>query len=294
MSQPPRVSNPKAFLILALLALTWGTSFILIKKALLVFNPYQVAGLRVFIASLAFIPIILINWKKINWKRWPLFIAVGFCGTMIPSFLFPLAQTNISSSMAGILNAIAPIFTLLIGILFFKKAFELRKGMGIALGFIGAALLISAGSSMDIDQNSWYGIYAVLAGVLYSFSSNIIENYFSDMSALNISAASFGIMGPIALIVLLVFQAPQTIIDSDKGLLSLGYVTILALFSTVMASVVFFYLIQRTSAVFSSTVAYVIPIVALMWGAIDGELITLHHFIGMGLILAGVYFSRGG
>lgn len=294
MSRPSKVGNFKAFLILALLALTWGTSFILIKKALITFDPYQVAGLRVFIASLAFLPVIILNRKKINWKRWPLFIAVGFCGTMIPSFLFPLAQTNISSSMAGILNAIAPIFTLLIGILFFKKVFELKKGVGIALGFMGAALLITAGNTLGIDQNSWYGIYAVLAGLLYSFSSNIIENYFLDMSALNISAASFGIMGPIALIILLVFGAPETIINSEKGFLALGYVSVLALFSTVMASIVFFYLIQRTSAVFSSTVAYVIPIIALMWGAVDGELITINHFMGMGLILVGVYFSRGG
>lgn len=292
MQSNQKVSGVLAFLILGLLALTWGTSFILIKRALNVFSPYQIAGLRVAIASLAFVPILLYHRNKINWSKWPLFIAVGLCGTMIPALLFPIAQTRITSSMAGILNAIAPIFTLVIGIVFYKKIFEWNKGIGIALGFIGAFILITSGQSMGIGRDSWYGIFAVAAGILYSWSSNIIENNFSDMSPLNISAASFGSMAPIAITLLVVFDAPGTITNDPNGFQGLGYVAILAVFSTVMASIVFFYLIQKSSAVFASTVAYLIPIVALMWGVIDGEIITVNHFIGMALIMVGVYYSR--
>jgi len=293
MNETKKVSDLAAYFILLLLALTWGTSFILIKKALVVFNPYQVSGLRVFIASIAFLPILIINRKKISWNRWYLYIIVGLCGTLIPSFLFPLAQTKISSSMAGILNAVAPIFTFIIGMLFFSKQFELKKGIGIAIGFVGAGILISAGGSEDgAVANSLYGLYVIIGGILYSFSSNLIEEYFSDMSAINISAASFGLMGVIALPIVLLSGAPKTAMNAEGGYEALGYLTILALFSTVMASIVFFYLIQKSSAVFASTVAYLIPIVALLWGAIDGEFITLVHIGGMALILGGVYFAK--
>lgn len=293
MSDVKKVSDLKAYLILLLLALTWGTSFILIKKALVAFNPYQVSGLRVFIASLAFIPILIVNRKKIQWDRWYLYILVGLCGTMIPSFLFPLAQTKISSSMAGILNAVAPIFTFILGMLFFSKQFEIKKGIGIAIGFAGAAILISAGGGDSVSgSNSLYGLYVIIGCILYSLSSNLIEAYFSDMSAINISAASFGLMGLIALPIVLISGAPSAAMEVEGGYQALGYIAILSLFSTVMASIVFFYLIQRSSAVFASTVAYLIPIVALIWGAIDGEYITIIHILGMALILGGVYFAK--
>jgi len=291
MNETKKVSDLTAYLILMLLSFTWGTSFILIKKALVVFNPYQVAGWRVVIASAAFLPILLFNRKKIKWDRWYLYIVIGLCGTMIPAFLFPLAQTQIDSSMAGILNALAPIFTFISGMLFFSKAFDLKKGIGIIVGLAGAILLIMAGGS-DSDSNSWYGIFIVIAAILYSTSSNIIETHFPDTSAVNLSAASFGLMGIIALPILFISEAPQTAMTAEGGYKALGYLAILALFSTVMASIVFFYLIQKSSAVFASTVAYLIPIVALLWGAIDGENITLIHIIGMGLILGGVYFAK--
>ncbi len=292
MNEMKKVSDVRAFLILLLLALTWGTSFILIKKSLVTFNPYQISGLRVLIASIAFLPILLINRKKIKWDRWHLYIAVGLCGTLIPSFFFPLAQTQISSSMAGILNAIVPIFTFITGMIFFSKRFDIRKGIGIVIGFGGAAILISAGSSTADGGNSWYSMFIIVGGILYSLSSNLIEEYFSDMTALNISAASFGLMGIIALPMVVLSGAAGTVIASPGGYQALGFVTILALFSTVMASIVFFYLIQKSSAVFASTVAYLIPIIALIWGSVDGEFITSVHLIGMGLILVGVYFAK--
>lgn len=292
MNEIKKVSDTKAFLILMLLALTWGTSFILIKKALLVFNPYQVSGLRVLIAAIAFLPILLLNRKKIKWDRWYLYIAVGLCGTMIPSFLYPLAQTRISSSMAGILNAIVPIFTFITGMLFFSKKFDIKKGIGISIGFAGAALLISGGGDDQAGSNNLYALYVIIAGVLYSLSSNLIEEYFSDMSAINISAASFGLMGIIAIPLVIFSGGVETAMTAEGGFKALGFLAILALFSTVMASIVFFYLIQKTSAVFSSTVAYLIPIIALVWGAFDGEKITIVHIMGMALILAGVYFAK--
>jgi len=280
MNETKKVSDLTAYLILMLLAFTWGTSFILIKRALVVFNPFQVAGWRVVIASAAFLPILLINRKKIKWDRWYLYIVIGLCGTMIPAFLFPLAQTQINSSMAGIG-----------GMLFFSKAFDMKKGIGIVVGLAGAVLLIMAGGS-ETDGNSWYGIFIVIAAILYSMSSNIIETYFPDMSAVNLSAASFGLMGIIALPILFISGAPQTAMNTEGGYMALVYLIILALFSTVMASIVFFYLIQKSSAVFASTVAYLIPIIALVWGAIDGETITIIHIIGMALILGGVYFAK--
>lgn len=279
--------------ILGILALIWGTSFILIKYGLKAFSPQQVAGLRIGIAAVAFAPVFWRRRKRVDWKKWPYLLVVGLCGSALPAFLFALAQTHINSTMAGILNSLTPIFTLVLGILFFRQSFEGKKTFGIVLGLLGALLLIVVGEQAGVRGNAWYGLLVVLATIGYATSGNTVGAYLNKMNVLTISAVSYGMVGIPMLIMLFSTDFLEVMRYREGAWASLGYVTILSLLSTFFASMLFFDLIQRTNAVFGSTIAYLIPLVALLWGIADGEVVGWWHLLGMGLILSGVYLARG-
>ena len=285
--------NYKAWLILAGLSIIWGSSFILIKRGLLVFPPEQVGAMRLGISAIAFFPFLVSQVNRIDWRKLKYLLVVGVTGSGLPAFLFATAQTEISSSLAGILNSLTPLFTLLIGVLVFGSPFSWGKLMGIVLGLAGATSLILLSGSSGVEGNIWYGLLVVIATISYATSGNVVGKYLNKMDSLLIGAASFGIIGIPLMIYLLLGTNFLQIMQTDPGAWeALGYVSILALIGTFAASVVFFKLIQNTNPVFGSTVAYLIPIVALGWGITDGELVSFYHLIGMALILSGVYLSR--
>ena len=110
------------WILLFFLSLVWGSSFILIKKALVSFSPDIVAGLRIFLSFLFFIPIVFIRWKKINWKLFKYYLVIGLFGNGLPAYLFPLAETKISSSIAGVLNGLSPIFAVILAVIFLVRS----------------------------------------------------------------------------------------------------------------------------------------------------------------------------
>lgn len=282
----------KSWLILIFLTIVWGCSFILIKKSLIAFDPVSLACLRLGISSLAFAPIVWWHRKEILWSDWMKFLAVGLTGSGIPAFLFFFAQTQISSSVAGLLNSLTPIWTLIIGIFIFRLQFNKQKLIGVILGFIGAASLIILGSEDILGGNPLFGIFIILATVCYASSVNMVQAFFSNTKPIIISSMSFFLIGPPAWIYLIFSDFTLTLQTNPLACQALGAVTILSLFGTVMASILFYYLVQRTSAIFGSTVTYLMPIVAMLWGFIDGETISILHFTGMAMILAGVYITK--
>ena len=286
--------NWRDWTIFGVLCIVWGTSFILIKKGLIAFDHYDVAVIRISVTMLAFTPFFIKYLSHIDWSRFWKFLLIGLTGSGIPAFLYPLAQTQISSSAAGILNSLTPIFTLIVGIVIFKVPFQGAKVVGVAIGFIGACLLILSGDSTLASGNNWYSVYIILGTICYGVSVNAVKEYFQDTNSILISAVSFGLIGPPALIyALFVSDIPQTIMYEEHGMTSFIYIALLAIFSTVFGTVYFFKLIQRTNAIFGSSISYLIPVVALFWGLADGELINLFHIMSMILILLGVYLVRG-
>ena len=286
------INGLPGWVILAILAIIWGTSFILIKYGLKVFSPQQVGALRISIAGLAFSPVFWARRKRIDWNKWRYLLVVGLCGSFIPALLFALAQTKINSTMAGILNSLTPLFTLILGILIFKRPFEGKKAAGVSIGLIGAILLIAAGSQQGAGGDAMYGLLVVLATMCYATSGNTVGAYLNTMNVLTISAVSYGLVGGPALALLLSTDFVSVMNTHPGAWKALGYVSILSLAGTFFASLLFFDLIQRTDAVFGSSIAYLIPIVAVFWGIADGEFIGWWHLAGMGLILGGVYLTR--
>ena len=282
----------KSWLVLIVLSLIWGSSYILIKKSLVVYDSTQVACLRLAISAIAFIPVVAIRWKKIDWSRWKALLVVGLTGTGIPAFMFSIAQTEISSSIAGVLNSLTPLFTLVLGILIFGRNAAWAKTLGVLIGLVGAAMLIMFGKEAGIQGNPWYGLFVIVGCICYAISSNTVGTYLQDMSSLTLSAAAFSMVGLPALFYLFSTDFANVLTTQEGAVLALGYVTILAVFGTVLASIIFFQLVQWTTPVFASMISYLVPAVALAWGAVDGEAITWVHFIGLGLILSGVYLVK--
>lgn len=280
--------------ILLLLSLIWGTSYILIKRGLEVFSPIEVASLRLGVSAVAFAPLVWRHSRRVRRRHLGWLLVVGLTGTMLPSFLFPAAQREVTSSVAGILNSLTPLFTLLLGMVFFGARFSGNKSLGILIGLGGALLLFAFGERAGMGGNLWYGGFIILACLCYATSSNVVGFHLRDLRSLTISALSFFMVGAPALVFLLFgTDFLHTMAHHPRAWVGLGYVSVLALFSTVLASIIFFQLIQWTSPVFGSTVSYLVPAVALLWGAWDGEVIHPAHFLGMGLILIGITLSRG-
>jgi len=282
----------KSIFILLGLSLVWGSSFILIKKALIAFDPIELACMRISISALAFTPILYFQRKKVPWKDWKLFLAVGLTGSGVPAFMYFIAQTNINSTVSGLLNSLTPIWTLIIGIIIFKNKMDASKTIGVFIGFLGAALLMFFSKSEGENSNLWYGLFVVFGTLCYGMSGNLVKHYFQNVKSIIISATSFFLIGPPAIGYLLYKGTFTNIEWNPDQVYSLGAVLILSLVGTVLATIIFYKLIQDTTAVFGSSVAYLMPLVAMGWGFIDGERIGLVVILSMMLILTGVYLIK--
>lgn len=278
--------------LLFFLSLTWGSSYILIKRGLVAFEPLQLASIRLVVSSITFFPIFLWIRKEIDWSKWKFLLITGLTGNAVPAFLFAIAQTKLSSSLTGVLGSLTPLFTLLLAIVFFKLPFERNKGIGVFIGFLGAFLLAWFGKESGAASDPLYAIYVVLGGICYAISSNTVASKLKDSSSMVISAASFLMLLPIGLALFFYSDVPTTLLTHEAGWTSFGYLTILAIFGTVLASILYYQLVHLTGAIVSSFVSYLIPIVATAWGFVDGEPITIFSMLGMGLILLGVYIAR--
>ena len=278
----------KNYLTLLFLAIIWGSSFILMKRGLEVFDFMQVATLRIFIAFISLIPFLPKAFKNVKRKHYLPIIIMAHLGNGIPAFLFTKAQTHLDSSLVGILNAIVPLFTLILGVYFFKSKPTKTNIVGIVLGLFGAVLLTVNSLSGGVEVN-FYVWLVVLATVFYAISINVIKKYLSDLNASSITALAFLIIGPLSSVYLFSTDFTTVLMSNENGMIALVYIALLSVLGTSMAVIIFNKLISRSSAIFASSVTYLIPIVAILWGFFDGEQITFYHFLGMSVILSGVY-----
>ncbi len=281
----------KYWIILGILALTWGSSFILIKQGLVSYTPYQVGALRLTIAGG-----ILAIWGipslfKIPKSKLKYVALAGFCGNFIPMFLFPLAQTHVSSSMAGILDSLVPLFILLFGALFFNIKGTKNQVLGAFIGFLGAILLIG-GDGFSGENSLMHCLLIVLATALYGMNSLILTRFLYDVPSFQLSSALFTIWLLPSIIILILSGFFQTFEGTTQQLHSLGFVAILGLIGTALAMILFYKLIQATGSMFSSMVTYLMPIVSVFWGFLVGEKITWMHLVGFAMILSGVYLTQ--
>ncbi|MCX2740453.1 DMT family transporter [Pontibacter anaerobius] len=274
---------------MVILALIWGTSFILIKKGLVVYSSDELGALRMVIACAALLPFAIKHMRKVEPGSWKFLLGSGLLGNFFPAFLFAYAETRLASGLAGVLNSLTALFTLLVGAIFFSQSITWMRMLGIIIGIVGTAVLIFSGNgSADLD-NKYYGLYIVLATIFYGGSVNIIKHRLHGIKPIAISSLALLTVGPVSLVYLLstdFFYKLQHVPGAWEALM---YIAILAVFSTAIALILFNKLIHISTTLFASSTTYLIPIVALMWGVLDGETIELWHYMGMVVILAGVF-----
>ncbi len=275
---------------LIVLALIWGSSFILIKKGLLGLSPFQLGSLRIVFCALFLLIIGFKNLTEIPLHKWKYIAITAMFGTFIPAYLFSIAQTEINSSVSSILNSLTPLNTLILGILVFGLDFKRTQIIGVIIGLIGTLLLIFNGAVNNPNQNYWYTILVLIASICYATNVNLIKKYLSDMKPLTITTGNFSVMLIPALIILF-FTDFFSIVSDEEVQQSMFFVAILGIIGTGIANVLFFKLIQMSSPVFATSVTYLIPVVAFFWGLLDNEMLTPIQFIGAFIILVGVYLS---
>ena len=284
----------KDWLSLLFLSLVWGSSFILIKKSLIGFSFFEMGLMRTVIAFLTFLPFIIYFAKRIQWDRWKEYTLIGMTGSAIPAFLYAIAQTEITSIASGLLNSLVPMFTVIFGILFFGIKSNKLQLIGVFLGFIGAVVIILHGSELNIGSKPLYGLFVVVATMCYALNANFIKTLFQEADPLVLGAVSFLFIGVPFTLIAIFIGIPSKVIHEPAARLSLLYTTILSVMSTVISLILYFKLIQKTSALFASSVTYLIPIVVLFWGVLDGESLVVFHFVGLLLIVGGVFLVRKG
>ena len=276
----------KKWLYLFTLAIIWGSSFILIKKGLVGLTPLQLGSLRTVVSSLFIFIIGYKSLKTILNSQWKWIILSGFVGTFLPSFLFAFAETEVDSG-------VVPLNAILIGLTIFKVTTTKTQMLGVILGFIGASMLIFNSMELNPDQNYLYAGFVVLSTVMYGLNVNIIKQYLQEVKPIAIATGNFVAIFIPAFLVLIFsgFFTSQTF-EHQSIYSSIGFVVILSIIGTVMAKIIFNNLIQISSAVFASSVTYLMPIVALLWGVFDGELFGLNQGFASLIIMCGIYLAN--
>lgn len=263
------------------------------KKGLVALSPAEVAALRITVAGLLVLPIALVKLKEVKREQLGKLLVSGLLGVFVPAFLFTTAQQHIDSSVAGILNTLSPLWTLIMGVVFYQQIFRRPAVAGILVGLAGTVLLMlsrSGGSALEFNA---YGLLIVVACAFYGLNLNFVKFNITNMGSLTITSVSIAMIGPLGAFVLFGLTDFTTTLQTVPGAgTAAAYVALLALMSTALAGLIFNKLVRLTTPLFASMVTYIMPLVSVMWGVLDGERLYVTHFIGMTAILGGVYLAN--
>lgn len=281
------------WLLLFTLALIWGSSFILMKRGLFhegrpVLNGWQMASARLLIAWLALFPFALKHIGSLR-AHWRSLLGTGLLGNGIPAFLYAMAQTRIESSLSGMLNSLTPLFTLLVGLMLFRSRVRAIQVAGVLLGLFGAVGLVVFDPRTQSLAWSPYTTLPVLGTLCYGCSANIVKHKLYMLPAVATAALALTFVGPLGALGCLITDLPGTLASDPHALRSLGYVAALAVLSSALSLVLWNALLKRTSALWASSVTYLMPIVAICWGTLDGEAIAWVQVLMIALVLSGIY-----
>ncbi len=290
----------KSWIMLIILALIWGSSFILMKKAMYtesgehIYTDTQVGALRMVFAALTLLPFAIKGIRQLNsFKKFALLSIVGLCGNFFPSFLFTYAETGISSGYTGMLNSCTPIFAIILGAIIFRDKLTKRQYIGVGIGTTGVILLMLAGQNLSMS-GSWMHILAVvLATLCYGISLNVIKHTLQGMKSFEIAALAFFIILIPSIIIAWQQGSLETFQASKQNQLAVIYIIILSVVGTAIALIIFNRMIALSNVLFASSVTYLIPIVAVVIGLGFGEEINIWQILSMLVVISGIFIANG-
>lgn len=280
------------WLLFVLLSIIWGSSFILMKEGLVGLTSFQVASIRIISAGIVLLPMALMSLRLIPKKlMWYVFFS-GTLGSLLPAYLFCMAEEKIDSALTGVLNSLTPIFVIISGALFFQSRASIFKVLGIMIALVGSVLLFFFQPHFSESNNLLQIFYVLLATAFYGYNVNMVHKHLRHIPSIRIAAVAMLLNSIPALVVLfLTGYFSSDIFDRDV-LVSTGYSAILGIFGTAIATILFYMLLKRAGSIFASMVTYGIPIVALLWGVVYGEEVGWKQVFGMGVILIGVWVAN--
>jgi len=281
-----------SWFIFILLSVIWGSSFIMMKEGLLHLSAYQLASLRIIFAGIVLLPWAVKYIRQIPRNRIVIVFLSGVLGSLLPAYLFCMAEEGIDGALAGTLNSLTPIFVIITGALFFRIQTPAGKILGIVIALAGSILLLFSSGHVNSPGNLWCIFLVVLATISYGVNVNMVYRYLQDIGSLKIAAVALSLNAIPALIVLYCTGYFKMTLTDPGVLYSTGHAAMLGIFGTALASIIFYMLIKRAGAVFSSMVTYGIPIVANIWGVIYGETVGWKEVGCLALILTGVYIAN--
>ena len=280
----------KKWVYLIVLSIIWGSSYILIKKGLVGLTPIQLGAFRILMTTIILLAVGYKSLQGWSFEQWKWLAFTGFFGTFFPSFLFAFSETEINSSVVAVLNGLTPLFTIIIAYFFFQQSVKIRQLGGVLVGFVGTIILVAQEFSLAASGDGRYAFLVVMASMCYAINVNTIKYKLDGVAPMAIALANFIAICIPALILLLNSSFPWSSFYYDTTILtSMGYIFILSLFGTAFAKVLFNELLTFSSTVFSISITYLLPVVAIGWGLLDGESFGGLQWLASGLILGGIY-----
>ncbi|MBL7761418.1 MAG: DMT family transporter [Sediminibacterium sp.] len=276
------------WLIFLSLCLIWGSSFILMKSGMETLSPYQVASIRLISSGVVLLPFALKAYQRIPASKRILVILSGLLGSFFPAYLFCIAETKIDSALAGILNALTPLFVIITGIAFFQLRINMQQFLGMLIGFIGLCLLVAAGSNISLAYFG-YALLVLLATLFYGINVNVVGRYLHGVGSLEIASMAFVFLIIPCLLILYFTGYFHLPLGNTAYIRSTIAASVLGIFGTAAASTLFYMLVKRAGTLFASTVTYGIPFVAIGWGIWHGEQVNVQQVLCLTVILGGVY-----
>jgi len=251
----------------------------------------QIAGVRIVSAALVFLPFAAFHITKLPRRKMGLVILTGFFGNLFPAFCFAIAILKTESSLAGIFNSLTPIWVATIGVVFFKDKIKWQKLAGVLVGFAGLCLLTLTREDVNFD-NLGYSLLVIAGTISYGINVNLVGHYLKEIKPIHLATVSLAFMGIPAGIVL--WQQGFIELDFSDSIVQWSIINscLLGIAGSAFATVIFYMLVQRAGGLFASLVTYGIPFVALLWGFLAGESITVIEIVSLGVILVGVYMAN--
>lgn len=287
-------NGARAWIVLILLSVIWGSSFILMKEGLKGFDPLELALIRMSVAALCFLPFALKHLRDLRMKEIGTLFVVGLTGNALPAFLYAKSETVLPTAVVGVLTSMVPIFALIVAWLFFRQRFPMANVVGIVVGIVGAALLAMAGSpDADRSTNFAYAALVLIATLSYGTNVNLVKGFFAKRNSVLVTSVALTTVGIPSLVFLLAGTSFLTTLRTNPAApAALGYTTILGAMGTALSVLLFNQLLQAGTIIFATSVTYTIPIVAVLWGIVLHEHFTSIHAIGFAVILAGVWLAN--
>lgn len=282
-------NNPLNWLLFILLSFIWGSSFILMKEGMVGLTAYQVASIRIISAGIVLLPVAITSIRLIPKKLMSIVFLSGALGSLLPAYLFCVAEQQVDSALAGVLNSLTPIFVIISAAMFFNSRIAPNKVIGILIAFSGSVLLFLFQPNFSSNSNVIHISYIILATAMYGYNVNMVHKHLKQIPSIRIAAVAMLLNSIPAFIVLFLTGYFNQDLFEKTVLISTGYSAILGIFGTAVATILFYMLLKRAGSIFASMVTYGIPIVAIFWGIIYKEEVGWKQVLGMAVILLGVF-----